>query len=62
MLDVVCGYVLACLDPPIDYTAIEISRLSLDYELSFDTSFAKVDWLGTENGCCRQTDTKKIYV
>ena len=29
---------------------------SRPYELSLGTSFAKVDRLGAENGCCRQTD------
>ena len=56
-----CGYFLVSWESPIDYTAIKIlSRPSLRYELFLGTSFAKVYRLEAENGCCRQTDTKKI--
>ena len=40
-----------------DYTALRIqSRPSLGYEVSFGTSLAKVDRLGEENNCVKQTD------
>ena len=43
-------------------TALKISRLSMSIKLSFGTSFAKVDRLGAEKGCCKQTDTTPIHI
>ena len=36
------------------------SESSLVYELSFGTSFDKVDLLGAMNNCSRQTDTETL--
>ena len=61
VLDLVCGSYLAFRKPPIRYTDLQIpSQLSLLYEISCGTSFAKVNRLGANNGCCRQTDAKKF--